>query len=432
MKLPKSSNARSSVWTRKNVLALIRRTDYRGWQTYRDKISKQTHGSGNRRLRRNDPGQILTRSMPELRIVSDWLWHAANRTIDERGSGREVPQGDEHPLAGIPRDSRGPLSKIFFCNINTCGAKMHADGRNQGGYRCGQARCNGCWNKASALRDLTHQAIGGAIIKQLQSLGDKVSGLAQRAAELLNDHGRRVARRAELVSEERDLRETLRKLNDAIEMVEEAPESTMQRLSEREAELEKVEGEQEGLIAQDEQFAPPTEQEIAQRIEELIGRFQIMDRSARDDLELLVGQIRAVPFQQFGSNKIVLRARFELRLGALLPGRTRTVLAALYEDPLVKEFERVEMLVDLFEPSTGPRYGLAALELKEQQHLGLTAIGKTLGITKRRANLATQYGAKLRAAGLVDPFVELIEPPAAASHWRSRRERGQSPDRRAG
>jgi hypothetical protein len=108
------------------------------------------------------------------------------------------------------------------------------------------------------------------------------------------------------------------------------------------------------------------------------------------------------------------------------------VLASLHVDPLLTEFERVEMLVDLFEPSTGPKYGLAALELKEQKHLGLTAIGKTLGITKRRANLATQYGAKLRAAGLTDPFLELTAPPPSASRWRLRRDQGQSPDRRAG
>jgi hypothetical protein len=312
MGLPKASNARSPIWTAKNLIELIRRTDYRGLQTYRNKIKKPTRGSGNRQSRRNDPEKIWTRSMPHLRIVPDWVFHAANQAIDKRGSGREVPQGDEHPLAGIPRDSRGPLSKIFFCK---CGGKMRVDGRNEGGYRCARARPNGCWNKATALRDFAHRAIGGTIIKQLQSLGDKVSALARRAAELLDDHGQCEARRAELVVKERDLQETLRKLNDALEKVEEPPESTLQRLSEREAELAKLQGELEGLIEQDEHFTPPTEQEIAQRIKELIGRFQTMDRSARDDLELLVGQIKAVPFQQFDSNKIVLRARFELRLG---------------------------------------------------------------------------------------------------------------------
>ena len=29
-----------------------------------------------------------------------------------------------------------------------------------------------------------------------------------------------------------------------------------------------------------------------------------------------------------------------------------------------------------------------------------------------------QYGEEMRAAGLIDPYIELTEPPAAASRWR--------------
>ena len=83
------------------------------------------------------------------------------------------------------------------------------------------------------------------------------------------------------------------------------------------------------------------------------------------------------------------------------------------------------MLVDLFEPSTGPKYGLAAVRLKEkaeedEEELGLTAIGRRLGINKRKANIALQYGRAMRAAGVTDPYRELTEPPAGASRWRAR------------
>ena len=432
VKLPKASNSQSSVWTEKNVIDLIRRTDYRGLQTLRKTTSKRKLRTGDRQKRRNDPDQVLKRSMPHLRIVSDSLWYAANRALDRRAPRREVPHGDEHSLAGIPRDSRGPLSKVFVCGC--CGAKMHVDGSaTKVAYPvCATARRNGCWNKASALRDLTHRAIGGAIIEQLRALGDKVSGLAQRAAALLDDHGQRDARRAELLEKERGLKAAVQHLNDVLEKAEEPPESTLQRLRQREAELGEVQGELEGLTAENQCSAPPTEQEIAQRIDELINRLQAMDRSLGDDLELLVGQIRAIPCQQFGSKKVVLRARFELRLGALLPARTRATLAGLYAEPVFTQFERAALLVDLFQRSAGPQCGLAALVLKEEKHFGLTAIRKELGITKRCANLAVQYGEKLRAAGLTDPFVELTEAPAEASRWRSCRRRGQQPLRRAG
>jgi hypothetical protein len=40
-------------------------------------------------------------------------------------------------------------------------------------------------------------------------------------------------------------------------------------------------------------------------------------------------------------------------------------------------------------------------------------------MNKRRANIAVQYGRLLRAAGMSDPFIELIEAPATASRWRT-------------
>lgn len=77
------------------------------------------------------------------------------------------------------------------------------------------------------------------------------------------------------------------------------------------------------------------------------------------------------------------------------------------------------MLVNLFTPSAGPEHGLAALKLKEEDQLGLTAIGRRLGITKRQANIAVQYGKSLRTAGLEDPFVELTLAPEVASRWQT-------------
>jgi hypothetical protein len=153
-----------------------------------------------------------------------------------------------------------------------------------------------------------------------------------------------------------------------------------------------------------------------------------MDRTSRDDIKALVGTIQAVPFRQFGSDKVVLRARFSLRLAALLPARTRAALKSLCDGPVHEKFECIPMLVNLFKPSTGPEHGLKALELKEQQNLGPTAIGKKLGISKRRVDIAINYGRALREAGMTDPYIELTEPPTTASRWRNRRHQQNSPD----
>jgi hypothetical protein len=107
-------------------------------------------------------------------------------------------------------------------------------------------------------------------------------------------------------------------------------------------------------------------------------------------------------------------------VSALLPTRTRAALIGLHGKLDDLGFERPAVKVNLFKPSTGPEHGLNAVALKAQG-LGLTAIGKTLGITKRKANLATQYGEAMLAAGITDPFRELTGPPEKASRWGIRR-----------
>lgn len=122
MGLPKCSNQHKKEWTDYNVIGLIQRPDYRGFQIFRATVSEKHHGTGRHPQKTNpDPNKVMTRDAPHLRIVPDWLWYAANTVIEQRtvGNGKR-PCGLDHSLAGVPRDARGPLSTIFFCGI--CGA----------------------------------------------------------------------------------------------------------------------------------------------------------------------------------------------------------------------------------------------------------------------------------------------------------------------
>ena len=89
---------------------------------------------------------------------------------------------------------------------------------------------------------------------------------------------------------------------------------------------------------------------------------------------------------------------------------------------MASQLPKISLLVNLFEPSTGPKYGLRAAELAD---LGMspTEVGLALGferrVAKHRAQAAIAYGRKMQAAGLTDPFLELTKAPAAASRWRT-------------
>jgi hypothetical protein len=99
----------------------------------------------------NNPAEVLRREMFHLRIVSDYLWDTANAAIDARQNHQPPLAGPDHPLARIPRNSRGPLSEIFFCGACLTG-KMYMEGREEGGYRCSRAHKGECWNSSSRPR----------------------------------------------------------------------------------------------------------------------------------------------------------------------------------------------------------------------------------------------------------------------------------------
>ena len=420
--LPKASNCTTNVWSDKNVIALIQRTDYRGFQVYRDHVSKKEHSTGKHKPERNEADEVLTRQLEKLRIVDDSVWYSANDAIKDRAPNAEIPAGRDSPLYGIERNKRGPLSRVFRCR---CNKKMWVDGRGKPSYRCKKVRRGECWNKATSLRDKTHDWLRDAMLSQLQSLDRRIDTLLDQVTKLLDDAGVMEVRKARLHERKLKLEKVAKRLGQAIAHSSKESDTLVKMLEECEDRLAHVNARLDFLKKRAKRCAPPTRAEIENRLREIIAAVEKMDRTSGDKIKLLVGEIRAAPYQQFGSNLVLLRARFELRMAALLPARLRGVLASICDGPVYKQFECLPMLVDLFEPSTGPKYGLAAVRLKEkaeedEEELGLTAIGRRLGINKRKANIALQYGRAMRAAGVTDPYRELTEPPAGASRWRAR------------
>jgi DNA invertase Pin-like site-specific DNA recombinase len=417
-KIPKASNCKSPVWSERNVIALVRNPIYRGIEHYRMTVVHKQRRTGKHLLQPNAPDRILTREMPHLRMIEDWLWYSANQAIDERSTRTEFPAGLEHSLHGIPRDSRGPLSQIFFC---VCGAKMYMDGRNEGGYRCSNARRGLCNNRASPLRSVVHAKLGKAIADQLLALDGNVDIIAAWIAERLQDDDAREDRKVELQAEERQLTSQLRALADAIELSTDDLPTLVQRSSQREQKLAQNRAEQQRLTI--EERTPrqiPSRAEIKDKLKEMSGRLVDLDRGVGADLRRLIGRIRAVPYQQFGSTRVVLRAHFDLNLVALLPEQLLTVLRNEHVQDLAGQVKTVSMVVDLFEPTGPAKYWSKARELAEAGHTS-EEIASALVTNRTTANRSVRYGRALLAAGLTDPYVELKEIPDNLGRWRTRR-----------
>jgi hypothetical protein len=146
-----------------------------------------------------------------------------------------------------------------------------------------------------------------------------------------------------------------------------------------------------------------------------------MEREAGLILRKLIdGKIQAVPYRQFGSNKVVLKAHFRLQLVKLLPDDLHQHLLRGADPKFAELLPSIDVVVDLFEPTDVPAHAVRAWS---QAKCGLTLvrIGNELGLSKRVAHLAKQLGKAMEEAEIDDPYIRLTEKPAKASRWRSKR-----------
>ncbi|MCA9053368.1 MAG: recombinase family protein [Planctomycetaceae bacterium] len=421
--LPKTSNSSDPAWTEKNVISLVRCTKYRGYESRRQTISRKQYTTGKSiSIRNPDPKNVQHREMPHLRIVDDVVWYAANRMIDDRRRKQTTPCGREHPLFGVPRDSRSPLSNLFVCGA--CGAKMHMCGRNEGGYRCSRVRRGECWNRTTSLRDLTHGKIGAAVSRAiLEASESAIDDILDHLRHQIEGSDQLDHQEAELRKRQADLRRRQDRLSRAIQSEEQTPEFLSRDIAALESERQEIESDLRSLRSlRAHEVMVPGKQELCSRLHAAANEFSLDSREGRDRLcPLLAEPIRAIPCRQFGTDKVVLRAEIKLNLVALVPGLVRIDSGLIAGGNIEGELLHRLLTVDLFKPAVAPKHAINALRIYEQD-LGspptLNQIGEALGISKRSAHVALQLGRQLREAGRVDPYEPLHSCPENVPRWK--------------
>lgn len=422
-KVPKTSNSKLAEWTEENVKSLIRETIYCGWDEYRVTHSNPQLNSGKRRAERSETPQILTREMPHLRIVSDELWNQANAAIDARRPDRVYTSGPDNPMFGVPRDSRSLLTTLFKCSI--CGAPMHKGGRGGRAYVCSAARKGKCWNRATAEYGLIENAAKQVVREQLSMVDQMVDEFLRRLTQLVGDRDELDRRVNDLTMKKKAIKVRIRRLLKVIERTKTPPETVLKRIEGLEGRLRKTAGKRSQVKRLLKGTMIPTREEVAGRLQAVLADLEAGQQAAGVALRKVIRRVEAVPFQQFNSKVIVLRGRITVDVAGLLSVELAGVLAELRSDGIEKEFPPTTVTVDLFRPSTGPAYGLKAEALERERDLQLDDVAKELGLKRRRAHIALQYGRALRHAGLEDPFIELSAPPEKAAHWGPRRKARQ-------
>jgi len=428
-KVPKAANATLEEWSDETVKSMIRETLYRGFDVYRQTHSTSELTTGRKRPKHSEPSQVLTREMPYLRIVSDELWYQANAAIDARRPFDDYPSGPDNLMFRIPRDSRALLTKLAKCAI--CGAPMHRGGRGGRAYVCSAAQKRRCWNKATAEYALLETGAKDTARQQLNDADAAVDSFITKMQSLIGDREpllHQIGRIKELSDERQKKIQRLLKL---IENSDNPPQAVLDQIQEHERRLRKLGSKLARLERLESGAMIPNREEIENRVRRVRDDLDGDVQTASVALRKIIRRIDVIPFRQFGTNQVVTRARIVVDLAGLLSNEFRSVLSEFRGESIEDEFAPVTVMIDLFRPSTGPAYGLSAEALVRERGLIARQVAAELGITKRCADLAIAYGRALRAAGLENPFIELIEPPEKASHWgphkKHRRPRKKSP-----
>lgn len=415
--LPKPVNRKTARWNERGVKSLVQNPIFKGQERYRRTFNKKHHASGRHIPEQSQPEQIMFRDMPHLAHVDALVWRQANDAISRRDRARNHPKGADNPNFRIPRESRSLLSNHFYCSV--CGGKMIGQGRDGGGYRCAKALRGTCWNRATVSRGLTHTAILRAVTEALLGLTGVVDALVEQV-QLLHAKDGDVARK--LAELEQQITAADQRVGHCGEALLANPRSEFLSAKLTEAETRKAElvGQCETLKAQTQMSAnPPSRQGVLDAID--LALQELAD--AGPEVGLLVRQlttpVQAIPFQRIDCSLVVLRARFQVNLVAMLPSHCQQLIRGTEVD--VSEVGGVtkEMTIDLFENPGPVKFAKEALSL---HHEGCPdqEISKRLGTTRRTTYDAIRLAKLMEQRGVEEPYVRLIQMPASASRWRQR------------
>ena len=413
----KAKWARQPKWTKGNVNAIIRRTIYRGFETFRKKTAKRKLRTGKSEYVWNDPDKVQTRISEHLRIVSDAIWYRANEVVDKRRVFQKPVRGDGHPLRGTTRERRGLLSGVFVCGI--CNAPIYSYGKKDGSFRCSGATTGKCWNRVYCMRERTEQTVIEAVVDEVLSLKACRAAVLKRVDELHASGGGIASAIERLRKKQRKIQGAIDRLSLAVENGDGVLGSLTQRLMDRERELVTIHADLQELEEQAlARKKLPSKAALLAHLEEVKG--QVLANEARAAVilrQLLDGPIRVVPYMRVDGKRVLPRLELTLNLVAAFPENVSTPirhdLADGGEPPVL--FKR-NLLLNVFHE---PQLVRHAVQIVKRRGDGLTykAIAEELGLTKYHMENCARIVRMMEEQGVAEPYRRLSEKPDHVPGW---------------
>ncbi len=402
--VPVGPYCRTGFWTCRIVSRITHNTILKGERSRNNRKSKRENKTGRRKSIKAEPKERKTRQCPHLAFFEKDYYDRVVAAADERNGKyrRKVTDGADC-RTNVPRKRTRYPGQAAFCGI--CG-RMYVFGGNGQPHHlmCNGTRDHLCWCGVSINGPLAALKISEAIAHEIEALED--FDVAYEAT--LNAEAERVNSMSDSAVKQKNsqLDRNQCEIEHVLAAVRAGNSSQLlrgdlQRLEEEQLQLQSERDEADRTRVN--KIVLPTAEQLKEQYDEVFQDLAMDSYRFARKLRLLVPRLVVFPYRLCDGGKLVLRAKFRLRLSALIQDSgTRNALSRVMEKVLV---------VDLFDPPQRDRFREQVVRLRnagEKERV----IAKQLGITQPAVQNAAALQRLMDTLGITDPYVELTEPPS--------------------
>ena len=397
---PKDHRSSTSGWHHNYVLNILRNEKYIGvWKWGLRKTERRPSDGRVRQIKRSERETAAwTRSRPELRIVTDALFGAAQVRLNKNREQFAAARDTRGRLRGAPRQPtpRHWLSQVLQCP--ECHSLFQIAGSRGEYWRCPKAVQCGCACKTSIRRDLIERKLAAAISQLVQSNQEWRQQVVEFTLRETEKWQTEIPQELQqLESQKQRLQQRMEKLLDAIE-IGEADTSISQRLQGRRQELGEVERRIQGLRSQQSRVREaPTVEWIEQQLDQLGQLLETIPAEQRHIIrDLFAGPITLSLATTPYSKRPYYRAQVLLRIAVVQDLVSPSVAGVAVTLPLP-----VSVVVDLVDRSTHEDLADRAWELYQQNWI-ISQIAQELEVSISKVSSLMQIAAQQRGVALPD------------------------------
>jgi len=404
--IPTGPSARKRTWDGKMVARVIHNPILKGWR-YRNKLKTRRTASGKYQSVKANPDETLWRHVPHLAFFDPDCYDRVIAKLEARNAKYTRQDKNGHdPRRRVPKKRTRFPGQAMYCGI--CGHMFVFGGHGQTDHlMCDGARNYQCWNGVTVDGPLAARKISEAVFSEIA----KLENFDAAMLDYINEEARKKdgTREERLRQLDGRLAKNVRERGNLVKFIREGGDSPtireeLCRLDDENGELVR---EREALQREPSDIVElPSVEMLKQLMADKFRDLAIESFEFADALRALTCPIYVFPYQCCLGGKVVLRAKFSLRLAQLLPSEHA-------RDALDEVLQRV-LVVDLFEPPQPVAHREKVLKERFERSKTEREVAQVLGITTTAAQRAVALQRLMDQLDIQDPYQPVREPPESS------------------